>query len=273
MYAGMIRCKTMLVAATVLVSSLASSGCFFAGGAGKEPSRLAQAKYDLANEAFQHQRYREALDYVKTALEEQSDHAAAAYLGAMVMLVFCAQDEQSPDCRYPAAERYLRLALKSEPDMREARNALGVTLVHRGKYREAIATLEPLTRDILYRSPEKAWGNLGWAQWRAGEVDEALISLRRSVAAQPLFCVGHYRLGLVYEKKGESGAAHRSLTRALEIDQGGCQRLQAAFRARARVALALGKRAEARQDLQRCEELAAATKDGQACRHQLQSEP
>lgn len=262
--------KKMLVAAAVLLSSWATSGCFFARGGGPEESRVAQAKYDLANEAFHQARYRQSLNLLNTALEEQPNHADAAYLGGMVMLVFCAQDEKSPDCRYPEAERYLRLALASKPDMREARNALGVTLVHRGEFREAVEVLEPLTRDILYRSPEKAWGNLGWAQLEAGQVDRALASLKRSVAAQPLFCVGHYRLGLAYEKKGENGAAHRSLTRALEIEKGGCDRLQAAFLVRARVALALGKRAQARQDLERCEELAAVTKEGRACHGRLQ---
>ncbi len=261
--------KAMLLGALGLLASATTSGCFLTMGNGPEESRVAQAKYDLANEAFQHARYREALDLVESALAEQSNHADAAYLGGMIMLVFCALDEQSPDCHYEHAERYLRTAVQAKADMREASNALGVALVHRKKYQEAVTVLEPLTRDMLYRSPEKAWGNLGWAQLEAGEVDRAVASLKRSVAAQPLFCVGHYRLGLAYERKGENGAAHRSLSRALDIEQGGCQRLQAAFRARARVALAMGRTGEAQKDWERCQELAAVTKDGKACKGKL----
>lgn len=262
--------KKWLTGGLAALTLMSGSGCFLATGGGKD-SRVAQAKYDLANEAFQQARYRVALEHVDQALDEDEGHAEAAYLGGMVMLVFCAQDETSPDCRYERAEAFFRRALKAKPDMRDAKNALGVVLVHQKRPQEAVEVLEPLTRDILYRSPEKAWGNLGWALLRAGETDRALAALKRSVAAQPLFCVGHYRLGLAYEKKGQHASAHRALSRALEIDKGGCQRLQVAFLARARVAMQLGKQADARRDLERCQELAEVTEVGRECRTKLKS--
>ncbi len=239
--------------------------------AGVDDVRVANAEYGLAGDAFHRGRYREALQHVEKALDRNEANADAAYLGAMVMLVFCADDDKSPDCRYDEAERYLRAALKSEPEMRDAKNALGVVLVHRSRPKEAVEVLEPLARDMLYRSPEKAWGNLGWAYLRAGQHDKAIPALKRAVAAQPLFCVGHYRLGLAYEKKGEHAAARQSLTRALGIEEGQCSRLQEAFWARARVQKKLGLLAELRQDLQRCSELAPRTQVGRTCKRQLQA--
>jgi len=256
----------MKLLACVLAVSLLSLGC---AGAGPEDVKVARAEYGLANDAFQRGKLRLALNHIETALDHDKGNVEAAYLGAMVMLAFCVKDESSPDCRFDEAERFIRLALEADPEMRDAKNALGVILVHLGRHDEAAKVLEPLAQDILYRSPEKAWGNLGWAYLEAGRADDAIPALKRAVAAQPLFCVGHYRLGLAYEKKGELAAARQALTRALDIDEGACDRLQVAFWARARVASRLGMVAEAREDLERCRKLATSTPAGRKCATEL----
>jgi type IV pilus assembly protein PilF len=253
-----------------LCLSLLAAGCF-AFGPDAEDVKMATAEYGLANEAFSRGKYREALDHVEKALGHDDHNAEAAYLGAVVMLAFCAMDENSPDCRYEAAEQFARQALAADPEMRDARNALGVVLVHRGQAAEAVTVLEPLAKDILYRSPEKAWGNLGWAYLEAGRLDKAVTALKRAVASQPLFCVGHYRLGLTYEKKRDYAAARQAFTRAVGITEGGCGRLQDAFAARARVQERLGLRAEVRKDLQKCRELSAGSNVGRECSRRLGS--
>lgn len=258
-----------LVAAALAVGSL--SAC--SSGASLEDAKVAQAEYDLAADAFHNGRLREALDHVEKSIDRDEESSDTHYLGAMILLVFCAQDEASPDCRFEEAERYIRSALEADPEMRDAKNALGVILVHEKKPSEAIAVLEPLSRDMLYRSPEKAWGNLGWAYLEAGRTDDSIAALKRAVASQPLFCVGHYRLGLAYEKKREYAAARQALTRALSIQEGGCDRLQAAYWARARVLERLGRTAELRKDLKRCRELTSDTQEGRACARRLEALP
>ncbi|WP_437969610.1 tetratricopeptide repeat protein [Sorangium sp. So ce260] len=229
------------------------------------------AEYDLARDAFQHGRLREALAHVEQALSLDEGNAEAAYLGALILLGFCAGDVHSSDCRFDSAEKMARRALEANPEMRDAKNALGVILVHQRRYDEAIAVLKPLTEDILYASPEKSWGNLGWAYLLKGSNDEAIDALRRAVAAQPLFCVGQYRLGLAYEKRGELDLAREAFTKAVETDQPECRRLQDAFDARARVAEKRGLVDDARADLERCREIDATTPVGQRCAAQLQT--
>ena len=102
------------------------------------------------------------------------------------------------------------------PDFREAKNTLAVVLINEHRYSDAIAVLKPLTEDILYQTPENAWGNLGWAYLQQGSFDLAIDALKRSVAAQPVFCVGSYRLGLAFEHKQELTSALDAFTRALE---------------------------------------------------------
>ena len=121
------------------------------------------AEYNLGRESFQTGRLREALDHVEKALKLDDENADAAFLGASILLGFCAKDERSSDCRYNEAEGYARRAVKANPELRDAKNTLGVVLVHEKKYDDAIGVLKPLANDILYGSPEKAWGNLGWA--------------------------------------------------------------------------------------------------------------
>lgn len=227
------------------------------------------AEYDLGRDAFQRGQLRDALEHVEKALDIDSDNADAAYLGAVILLGFCAKDEQSSDCRYKEAEAYARKALDAAPGMRDATNTLGVILVHEKRYEDAIKVLKPLAEDILYESPEKSWGNLGWAYLERGRVDDAIDALGRAVAAQPLFCVGSYRLGLSFEKKGELAAARDALTKAVETDRPECKGLQDAFAVRARVLGKLGDREAARADLERCLKLSAETPLGKRCAAQL----
>jgi type IV pilus assembly protein PilF len=251
---------------------VALGACAGAGGSGvDDPDQMAVAEYDLARDALKRERPREALEHVQKALELDDDNADAAYLGAAVYLGFCALDERSPDCRYGEAERLVRVALDAAPDMRDAKNTLGVILVNQRRYDEAIAVLEPLAKDIIYASPEKAWGNLGWAYLKAGKVDQAIDALTRAVAAQPNYCVGHYWLGVAYQKKNQHQAAREALTRALEVQAGDCGRFVDAMQARAESLKVLGLPDEARADLERCRDVAPKTAIGKKCAASLDS--
>jgi Tfp pilus assembly protein PilF len=171
---------------------------------------------------------------------------------------------KDPDCRLQDAESYVRRALAAQPNFREAKNSLGQILILEGRYPEAITVLEPLTRDPAFESGFLAWGNLGWAQVLAGKVDEGIVSLKNAVT-EPRFCVGHYRLGVAYEKKGDLPDAEQSLTNALSVDAPECKALQDAWEARGLVRQRLGKTADARADLQKCRELSAETQTGKDC--------
>ncbi len=234
-----------------------------------EEDPKARAEYDLARVAFQSGSLREALSHVQDSLHIDNGDAEVHYLGAVILLAFCAKDETSTDCRFVEAERHARQALETAPEMRDAKNVLGVILVHEKKYDDAVAVLKPLAEDILYASPEKAWGNLGWAYLSRGNTDEAIVALRRALAAEPRFCVGNYRLGLAYEKKGEFSLAQEAFTKALETDRSECKQLQDGYAARARVAVRAGSTDLVRADLERCRDSGPATAVGKRCAAEL----
>lgn len=234
-----------------------------APGAG-DPERQAVAEYDLARDLFLARgNARAALKHALKAAELDDENAEANHLVSLIYLFFCATSEV--ECRLEEAERFARLALEADEDLREAKNTLGVVLIHQKRYDEAIDVLEPLTEDILYPTPETAWGNLGWAYLLKGDTDKAVEALSRSLALQPEFCVGGYRLALAYEKKKDYEAALEAVTRALDTDRTECRALQDAYKVRARLRMRLGDREGAKDDLDRCRDLDDETESGREC--------
>jgi tetratricopeptide (TPR) repeat protein len=230
---------------------------------------MSEAEYDVAKDLWlRRDKPREALERALKAVELNEDHAEAAHLVALLYLDFCRRS--ADDCRLGEAERYTRHALAAKPDFREAKNTLGVVLIHARRHAEAIRVLQPLTLDMLYTTPENAWGNLGWAYLEKGALDLAIDALRRSIAAQPLFCVGNYRLGVAYERKQQLVPALEAFTQALETNHPGCQALQEAYAGRGRVLLELGRPDEARSDLEHCLQLQNKTKSGKECSSMLE---
>ncbi|MFZ5894071.1 MAG: tetratricopeptide repeat protein [Myxococcota bacterium] len=253
----------------LVVVAFGGCGGRSSGPGAQDPTRLAETEYDLARDLWlQRGQLREGLEHALKATELDPENAEAHHLVALLYLDFCARSPS--ECRLAEAERHAREALSIRRDLREARNTLGVILINARRPREAIDVLRPLSEDILYQTPEKAWGNLGLAYLDAGDADHAIDALRRSLAAQPLFCVGSYRLGLAYEKKGDFRAALEALTRALETEAPECSRLQDALAARARVHGRLEQREEEKADLGRCIELSARSETGKNCRSMLE---
>lgn len=257
-------------ALTVIGLLVVASGCGAARGRGAaDPERQAESEYDLARELFySHNDPRGALAHAKSAIELDDENADAQHFAALIYLYFCAV---SPDeCRLTEAEAHVRAALKARRDFREAKNTLGVILIHQQRLDDAVGVLKPLTEDILYENPWDSWGNLGFAYLEKGSVDLAIEALRRSVAARPQYCVSNYRLGLALEKKGELDAAGVALTRAVETEQPECRGLQDAYEARGRIRLQSNDCEGARQDWERCKELSSDTPSGRHCEASLQ---
>jgi tetratricopeptide (TPR) repeat protein len=235
----------------------------------KDPSVQAESEYDIARDLWLRRgNPREALDHALKATELDPDNSEAQHLAALLYLDFCSRNVA--ECRLSEATRHARRAVSLNPEFREAKNTLAVVLIHDRKSAEAVQILVPLTQDILYQTPENAWGNLGWAYLELGKIDPAIDALRRSIAAQPRFCVGNYRLGVAYEKKGETSLARDAFTRALETDAPGCPALQEAWAGRARAHLRAGDQAAARVDLEHCATLSRTTTAGKDCGSMLE---
>ncbi len=264
------RAALAFLAVFALIAGVGCTESSSTGPGARDPVRMSESEYDIARDLWlRRNQPREALAHALKAVDLDDNDAEAAHLVALLYLDFCSRGPA--ECRLPEAEKNARLAMKDKPDFREAKNTLAVVLIHEKRYADAIAVLKPLTEDILYQTPENAWGNLGWAYLEQGSFDLAIDALKRSVAAQPLFCVGSFRLGLAFEHKQEFTSSLDALTRALETDAPGCNSLQDAFAARARVRMKLGDLPAARADLDHCVALSGKTETGKECSATLQN--
>jgi type IV pilus assembly protein PilF len=265
-----------VIAATLAVAVLGALGCAGKGSNNpgeQSPERQSDAEYDIARDLFQKGNARVALDHADKAISLNDENDKAHYLRSAILLAFCSGPRafDEPDCKLAEIEKSTRAALKVNPEFRDAKNLLGQVLINEKKYKEAITILEPLTKDPAYVHPYFAWGNLGWAQVLDGQVDAGIASLRNAVT-EPRFCVGHYRLGVGLERKGDPTLAEQSFTTAVTADPQ-CAELQDAWEARARVRLKLGKASEAKQDYERCALISKETSTGKICVRELAKLP
>jgi type IV pilus assembly protein PilF len=256
-----------LVAFSAFVGLASVTGCTGKGSQNpnaQSTERQSDAEYDLARDLFEKGNPRAALDHAMKAISLNEDNDKAQYFVAVVHLSFCNTNRgmNTPECHLEQVEKYARNALKAKPDFRDATNLLGQTLVNEKRCKEAITVLEPLTKDPAYVHPYFAWGNLGEAQLCDGQVDAAIVSLKNAVA-EPRFCVGHHRLGLAYEKKGDLPNADASFTNAVSADPA-CEQLQDAWWGRCRIRSRLGN-VEWKKDCQKCADISGETPTGKLC--------
>ena len=227
-----------------------------------EDVRMSDRYYEAAYVAwFEERDNLEAIRHLTRSVKANPDNDHAQYLLGTLRLGRNELDE---------AEKHLRKALELRGEERpaeraEAQNSLGVLLMHKEKYAEAIELLEAASSQVLNREPWLAMGNLGWAYTEIGEYDKAIDILKRALFDQPLFCVGKYRLGEAYYKKGEYEKAEASVKGAISIKEGGCDSIQEAHHLLGMTYLRLGRENEARESFATCAELDPASDLGVEC--------
>jgi Flp pilus assembly protein TadD len=165
---------------------------------------IVQAEAQILREA---NRKQEAYTVLGEALKQFPDAGDLRYDRAMIA--------ESLD-RLPDMEADLRSLIKLQPDSAHAYNALGYTLVDRtDRVAEGIALLDK----ALKLSPDDPFilDSMGWAQYKAGHLAEAVTYLRRAYAGRPDPEIAAH-LGEVLWHKGEQDEAKRVWQEALKAN-------------------------------------------------------
>lgn len=245
-------------------------GCATTSGAGTPDAERSFREFQLAASLRDEGQTASAIEHLRKALDLDSNNAEAHLL-----LGFIQMERRD----YSNAEQHLRAGIalldKQKRDgstLAEARNIYGLCLIELGRYDEAVAVLRQSATDELNTAPHLAWGNLGLAQFRLGEYQEAVKSTMEAVRIQPRFCVGYYTMGQALWHLQQFQDAERALVSALQADET-CtndRRLQGAWRLRGEVRARLGHRRDAIADLERCVELDPYSNDGRMCQTLLE---
>ena len=119
---------------------------------------------------------------------------------------------------WAGAEREFQRAIELDPDYATARHWYGIYLTAAGRSEEAIASLN--RAQALDPLSLIINADLGLAMHFARRDNEAMDQLRRALEMEPNFAAGHRPLGMAYEQKAMYAEAIAEFQKSLDASQG-----------------------------------------------------
>lgn len=116
--------------------------------------------------------------------------------------------------KYKLAAEHIERAVDIDPKYSEARNNYGRVLIELGRYDEAIAQLRIVLADLTYNDPTKALVNLGMAQFRKGDFDQARGTFAKAIQTNRENCLAQTLYGRSLFEMGKFSAAANALDNA-----------------------------------------------------------
>ena len=100
---------------------------------------------------------------------------------------------------YQLSLQHFKKALFLKPQFSEAENNLGTLYLLMKKWDLAIECFQKAVKDILYKTPEFAYNNMGFAYYNKGEYKKAINYYHMALKSSPSFASCYTNLGLAYE--------------------------------------------------------------------------
>jgi tetratricopeptide (TPR) repeat protein len=160
-----------------------------------ESSRI---HYDLGVQATQTSPQQAMMEFEKSLELDSEFPEALNAKGLLLHVIFKKHDD---------AQVALKRAIELKPRFSEAKTNLGNLYMDLKRYDDAIALYQEALGDILYPTPYIAEGNLGWAKYKKGKTDEAIIHIKTAITVNPRFCLGYRNLGTIYDETNQTADA------------------------------------------------------------------
>ena len=119
---------------------------------------------------------------------------------------------------FDKAEEYFRKAVKVDDSYSEAHKNLCFALYNLGRFEDAVESCKRALENPVYRSPEKAFYNMGISYHKLGRYPDAIDAFSNSVKRFPGFVPGYYRLALSYNSNQQYGKASETMSKAVGLD-------------------------------------------------------
>jgi tetratricopeptide (TPR) repeat protein len=113
------------------------------------------------------------------------------------------------------------------------------------KWDSAIVCFKEAAGDLLYKTPQYAYNNMGYAYYRKGDYDRAIESYQQALASSRSYKVAYANLARAYEAKGEVEEAVAAYKQAVFLTP----KDAAAHLGLAKILLNKGKKKEAKEEL------------------------
>lgn len=111
-------------------------------------------------------------------------------------------------------------AISIDKDYSEAYVNKAAVYIVEQRWTEAIESSQAAVRNIFYRTPEYAWFNMGWSYYNLGDIQKAVESYSKAVAANPSYAHAWYSMGLAHEKAGRTKDAIGAYEKAVAAAPG-----------------------------------------------------
>jgi tetratricopeptide (TPR) repeat protein len=245
-------------------------GCATTSASGTPDGERSYREFQLAASLRDEGQTASAIEHLRKALDLDGNNAEAHLLLGFIQME--RRDYQNAEEHLSTGIKLLEKQKQGGSTLAEARNIYGLCLMELGRYDDASLAFRESATDELNTAPHLAWGNLGLAQLRQGEYQEAVKSTMEAVRIQPRFCVGYYTMGQALWHLQQLKDAEHALESAIGADPS-CsndRRLQGAWRLRGEVRARLGHRQDAVADLEKCVELDPYSNDGRMCQALLE---
>ena len=177
-----------------------------------EPTRLEPRRFK-GHVLMDARRFEEAVDAFDAAFDVLPDRMANSWTLHFNLGVALERSGQ-----WPRAEENFKQALKLSPNQPVVLNYLGYSWLDRGEHFEEARSLIELAVKYSKEDDGSIIDSLGWAQFLAGEYEEAVKNLERAVELKPGDPTINAHLGDVYWQVGRRTEAMFQWQRAMSLD-------------------------------------------------------
>lgn len=161
-------------------------------------SKNAEYYYSLAVNSYYDQAAQSALQDLATCFKLEPDHAKAHHLAGLIYL----GRKEYADSLY-----HLKRAIEVDERFTEAAANLGALYIAMNNWNKAIEILTPIARNPVYPTPYLVENNLGWANYKLGNLQQAESHFKRALFLNDKMCLAYNSLGIVHmEQEREEDA-------------------------------------------------------------------
>jgi type IV pilus assembly protein PilF len=196
-------CSKIAAFGVASACALAMTGC-----ASSTAKQEAELHARIGTGLLQQGRFPEALRELLTA--EKLDPKSPTIQNNLGLAYFMRE-------RYKTAAEKLKKAIELSPGYTEARNNYARVLIELEQYDQAIRELKIVTSDLTYTDPAKAYVNLGLAQFRKTDYEEARVTFAKAIKINRENCLAQTFYGRTLFETAKFAQAASALDNATVV--------------------------------------------------------
>ena len=122
--------------------------------------------------------------------------------------------------QYDLAFVHIKKAIKLKPDFSEAYNDMGVFYSQQGKLEDALDCFNKALKNVLYKTPQFAYHNIGLVYFRMKDYNKAVEFYLKSISLSPNYMEAYFDLANTYEVLGDNVKTINTYKKIIDLGPG-----------------------------------------------------